>query len=711
MGDSDAPTTTSIRTSLSRNLIALVIFLGAAILVTTVYTADRIRRSASRSLIDRAFGQAESDLMGFLEPVQRSLILARGWTANGVIDPDDTASLNRLFMPFLEQSPQVSSFNIGDAQGRGFLLLRLGDGWRNRRVHADQTDRKEMADWSDQRTQLRAWTVDESAHRYDPRTRAWYIDAHSGSARFEPGAALPQGVYWTEPYAFFTTGEPGISASVHARTSNGRRIVIAFDVLLVDLSEYTRRMDVSPNGFAVILDEKRRVVGLPNHPLFDDPEVRAGALLRRAQDLGVPAIADGAAAAQRLGEAAQSLFSFTSGGERYWAQIEPVALGANRFLEIAVAIPERDMLGVVQQQRLIVIAMMVLSLVVASLAGLRLSRRVSGPLSRLVGNSQRIGELDLTASDPIASNLTEVDQLAAEQERMRIALDAFSKYVPVELVRELLRRGEAAQIGGQQRELAIVFSDVVGFTTIAESMTPAELTQHMAVYFAELLKIIQSDGRGDVNEIAGDGIVAFWGAPAEDPDHASHAVDAVLRCCARLDELNADWRERGRPPLPTCFGISVGPVVVGNVGAPSRMTYAAVGDSVNVASRVEGLNRMYGTRVLATRATVDGAGPGFSWRWVDRVRVKGKLQPIDLFELLGREGEVDPLRAEFARSYETAFENYRERRFEAARDALEALTPAPEGDLSVTRLLERARHAIEDPPGADWEPVSIFQVK
>ena len=706
--------TTSIRRSLSQNMLVMIALLSGAILLSTIYTANSIRSSASRNLIERAMSRAESELTGFFTPIQRILRLSRRWAESGLIDPNDNASLNALFMPVLDQAPHISSFNIGDDQGRGVLLLRLEDRWRNRRVNAQAWgDRLEFQEWSDEDTLIREWDVDEPEEdeRYDPRTRAWYQVAVDDAEQMEPDAELPERVYWTEAYAFFSTGEPGISASVHARAPDGRRFVLALDVSLTDISNFTRQIDISPHGLLGVIDEERRVIGLPSDPSFDDSINSSRALLKRAGDLGVPAIADGAAAYLQLGASPPDIFSFESEGETYWAQFRPFELGINRSFTIFVAIPEDDLLGIVQQQRLLFGAIAMLAMLGAGLMAIALSRRFSHPLGELVRNSQRMGQLDLTPSAAIESSLTEVDQLATEQERMRIALDAFSKYVPVELVRELLRRGEAAKIGGSERDISILFTDVVGFTTIAEAMTPTELTRHLAEYFAALLELIQEDGYGDVNEIAGDGVVAFWGAPSDDDDHAFHAVDAILRSRDRLAELNLDWRQRGLPAMPTRFGLATGPVVVGNVGAPSRLSYAAVGDTVNTASRIEGLNRIYGTEALVTAAVRERAGQGYQWRLVDVVRVKGKYDALEIYELIGRTGEITPEAERFVQRYEEALALFRDRRFDDSINLLDDLAGERADDLSIQRLLARARAMRDNPPGTDWDAVSHFEVK
>jgi adenylate cyclase len=337
-----------------------------------------------------------------------------------------------------------------------------------------------------------------------------------------------------------------------------------------------------------------------------------------------------------------------------------------------------------------------------------LARRYSRPLARLAENSQRMGSLELHEFEPVKSSLREVDQLATEQERMRVALDSFSRYVPIDVIKELMTRGEAARIGGARREVTGLFTDIQGFTSIAETLSPEALTAHMAVYFEELLEIVQGDGYGTVTQLNGDGLVAFWGAPIQDDEHAAHCAAAVLRCQERLAELNSRWQSEGLPPLPTRFGVATGPVVVGNVGSVSRLVYTALGDTVNLASRLEGLSRFYGTRVLVSASTREATGSAFAWRRVDRVRVKGKSRAVEVYELLGRTGHVSEERLQFARHYEEALDAYRSRLFGEAIFRLEALEAEHADDLSVTRLLELSRGFDAEPPPEDWDGASNF---
>ncbi len=165
---------------------------------------------------------------------------------------------------------------------------------------------------------------------------------------------------------------------------------------------------------------------------------------------------------------------------------------------------------------------------------------------------------------------------------------------------------------------------IAGFTPISEGLTPEELAAHMSEYFEGLIETIHRHG-GEVNQLLGDGALSFWGAPRHNPDHATQAVEAALEFKALLAELNSDWHARGKPALPTRFGMNTGEVMVGNVGSKSRIAYSAVGDAVNVASRIEGINKFYGTTILASGRVRDGdTDDRFEWRHVDSVRAKGK---------------------------------------------------------------------------------------
>ncbi|MEM1294219.1 MAG: adenylate/guanylate cyclase domain-containing protein, partial [Verrucomicrobiota bacterium] len=214
-----------------------------------------------------------------------------------------------------------------------------------------------------------------------------------------------------------------------------------------------------------------------------------------------------------------------------------------------------------------------------------------------------------------------------------------------------------------------------------------------------------------VDKLIGDAIVAFWGAPKPNEHHARDAIQGALRCHEELQKLNERWEAEGLPRLPTRFGVSTGEVMVGNVGAVNRLSYTALGDAVNLASRLEGANKFYGTRIIAAANSVRDAGDQFLWRKLDKVRVLGRSEPELIYELLGERGQVPELRLEHARLYEAAFDAYLARDFTGATDRLSTLLLQNLGDSSAQRLSRLCEDATRNPPPTNWNGVSDFLEK
>jgi adenylate cyclase len=710
----------TIRYSLARNLMLMILLTSGAILVVSYVWGTRVVAELSEELISQRIDQTEQELQRFFMPVENGLLLLREWGSAGILEKVDTGQiarslgggqkadttsverLNQRFVPLLEQFRQVSSLMIADTGGGEYLLLRLKDHWLNRITEADL--------WGGQSFWMRReedGTYTDATWKeidYDPRGRPW----------FRGGLETPRGagVHWTEPYKFFTTKDPGITASLHWREPGepGVSRVMAFDMALTAISRFTTALTVSEHGKALVLTEDGAVVGLPRDPRFSSLEDLRAHVLNPLTALGLPEIDAGVRAWNEREIGPGSVFAFESGDHTWWAGVRPFPLG-DRAFRIAVVVPERDFLAEITRQRNTVAVITAAALVVAFFVAMRLARRYSQPLAALAAQAERIQQLDIAPSERIDSRLREVNQLADTQERMRTALDSFSRYVPIDVVRELMKRDAAAQIGGARCTITVLFTDIQGFTTIAEALTPEALTHHMSEYFEAMLGTVQSDGYGEVTQLAGDGFVAFWGAPIPSEDHVAQAVESVLRCRERLAVLNAQWSARGLPELPTRFGLATGPVVVGNVGSPARLVYTAVGDTINLASRLEGLNRFYGTWVLVCEDVRRAAGEAFAWRQVDRVRAKGKQKSIDLYQLLGRAGEVGRPLLEFSARYEAALRLYRRRSFRDAASALEQLTAGFPDDLSVARLLELARDFQTRPPDEGWDGTTVFQEK
>lgn len=298
--------------------------------------------------------------------------------------------------------------------------------------------------------------------------------------------------------------------------------------------------------------------------------------------------------------------------------------------------------------------------------------------------------------------------LAEEEERKRIR-KAFESYVAPTIVQEMLKHPEQLRLGGERREITLLFSDIRGFTTMSENLDPEALVSLLHDFLNPMSNIIINQG-GTIDKYMGDAIMALFGAPLTQTDHPHLACRAALEMAVSLATLNQEWAAKGRPALKIGVGINTGPVAVGNMGSDRLFDYTAIGDNVNLASRLEGLNKYYGTHILISHTTAAAAGGAFILRDVDQVRVKGKAQTARIYELLG-EGEPDPELARYLELYHRALVFYREGHFAASQTAFGQVLEVRPGDAASQRYIALAQKHQETPPGPDWEAVTVMDGK
>jgi class 3 adenylate cyclase/CHASE2 domain-containing sensor protein len=283
----------------------------------------------------------------------------------------------------------------------------------------------------------------------------------------------------------------------------------------------------------------------------------------------------------------------------------------------------------------------------------------------------------------------------------RLLRQSFALYLAPAVIEKLLASNKPPALGGQMREVTVYFSDIAGFSSIAEKIPPTELVPAINAYSSAMAEVIEEHG-GFVDKYIGDAIVAVFGAPLDDPDHAANGVRAALQCAKRLgmlDSMNGTFRGTLRQRI----GLNSGQALVGNIGSQRRFNYTVMGDMVNLTSRLEGSNKLYGTTIITSDATVALTGATFVWRELDTIRVKGRTQPVRIFEPLGIAGQVAPDLLCRAQAYAVGLKSYRARDF--AR-AAEQLAQVAGDDPASALLLARVQLLAQHPPGSDWEPIN-----
>jgi adenylate cyclase len=296
-----------------------------------------------------------------------------------------------------------------------------------------------------------------------------------------------------------------------------------------------------------------------------------------------------------------------------------------------------------------------------------------------------------------------------EEREKRKVRGAFTQYVPPGLIHQLMQRPELLRLGGEEMELTALFSDIRGFTTLSEGLSPTSLVEILNEYFSEMTDVIFKHW-GTLDKYIGDAIMAFWGAPYPQQDHAVRACRAALEMQQTLFKLRSRWEAQGRPGIDIGVGINTGVVVVGNMGSKKRFNFTIMGDNVNLASRLEGTNKQFGTRLIIGESTYEAARHEMLGRELDLIRVKGKRQPVKIFELVGTVAESDQHRDRIGR-FERGLDAYRQENWATALGIFEELVRDYPQDGPSHVFIKRCHDFLLIPPAGVWDGVYTMKTK
>jgi|EndMetStandDraft_7_1072992.scaffolds.fasta_scaffold43568_1 adenylate cyclase len=472
---------------------------------------------------------------------------------------------------------------------------------------------------------------------YDPRERPWYKDADR-----RDGSLL------TGPYVFFATGKQGYT--VQLPLEDGKGGVVAGDLLLDVAQELLKREQLTPSAVAFLFDDDDRILA---HPRMSEMLEREGSeAIPRLRETDMAGVLNAIWTWRTNGIAEQ--FFRDPAGRLYAAAFQTIPRSGSANLRLAVVAPVDEFFASIlsERQRLFAatLAFVALMVPIVFLIGSLLSRS----LRSLADETDRIQRFEPSSAPPIRSVIREIDELGRSVSTMRTVTETFSHFVPRRLVEKLIETGTALQLGGTRREVTLLFSDVVNFTEITEKADPAQVMQYTSRYFAAMSHEIMTHA-GTVDKYIGDAIMAIWNAPADDPDHVANACAAALALQRANDRLNAEFEREGWPAYRTRLGLHTGEAVVGNIGSEDRMNYTALGATVNLAARLEGLNKNYGTSILVSSALKQRAGSGFYFRSVDRIKPKGFAETFEIYELRGDQASAGQDEREFCREWEAVY--------------------------------------------------------
>ncbi|MFN7709826.1 MAG: adenylate/guanylate cyclase domain-containing protein [Holosporales bacterium] len=535
---------------------------------------------------------------------------------------------------------------------------------------------------------------------FDPRARPWYIDAKS------KGREVFSDVY------IYDSGDVGITRAVPVFNKNQQlRGVFSADITVRQISELLARQKAGQSGINFIVNENGELIGYP------DPERVVKVIEGRTRIAKVNDISDQAVVqAYNLYQKNNApFFFFTRNGISYIASFVKFPAEVDARWTLGMVVLADDFIGAIKLTLRDVLIIALVILVLASLMLIVFSHKISYPIEVIAGQMRKIQNMEIDEEEGIPSRLQEISQINEAVMAMKAGLASFSKFVPKALVRRLIHTGQESKMGGERRQLTIMFTDIAGFTSISEGMKSEEITKHLSEYLDVLSRIVLQN-KGTIDKYIGDAIMAFWGAPDRDENQTFRALEAILLCQQRLKEMNAIWTAAGKPSLPTRFGLHYGEVIVGNIGSADRLNYTVIGDAVNLASRLEGTNKLYGTGALVSEPVYERGRRKYLFRPVDMVAVKGKKKGIRIYELLAKLSEEGPLTASADQRRQAdftteAFELYLDRDFAGALKIYEELLKRYPDDSVAALFIARCHEYQKTPPPSDWDGVCHLTVK
>jgi len=462
--------------------------------------------------------------------------------------------------------------------------------------------------------------LDLPDYDYDARKRNWYRET------MQAGRALV-----SSPYASFSIGTPMItlSAPLHGHV----RGVIAADLKLDKFSEFVHAQRPGEHGTAVIFDSfgvliahpdfarlAAEAMTHPSHPQLPEIwEIRSGlvgAVMRRW---------DGS---ERFEGSMQG-----EDGRDYLFRLQKFSQG-DEYGGFSLLFAAED--DFAQNVRKLQIQRIVIALIIGACfvpAAWVFGSRMSTSLNRITAQASKLQTLAAPSDAPVTSNITEINELGRTVAIARRSIWSFARFVPKDIVKGIVDGSISTELGGMRREVTILFTDVTNFTGIAEAADPDSLMHQTSRHFAALTEAFLAEG-GTVDKFIGDSVMVFWNAPHWQPDHVERACGAALSAKAASEALNAQFEAEGLPPFVVRIGIHLGDAVVGNVGSAERMNYTVLGNSVNLAARLEGLNKEYRTTILVSEAVRNRVEHRFRFNLIASVTAKGMTTETQVYELV-----------------------------------------------------------------------------
>ncbi|MCK5872645.1 MAG: hypothetical protein KAG26_07445 [Methylococcales bacterium] len=676
-----------------------LILMTLAIIMYSYEISSKNTLALSNTLLNTTLNHAVNETMHHLQVAENSTSLGSILLASQ-LDLVNDSSLEQHVIKVLRKTPFLFMYYIADEHGN--LVLGYQNKWGDVSTELIYNAVKEPYTlWKYRNANGEILNTHTEKHaNFDPRKRNWYQQTKTTLK-----------THWSEVYQFQNVGKDNIyqqrsdTERLYGITisnpiigiKNDFKGVVGASIGLDHLADFFTSLSIGINGKGLVVNKTREIM------LFSELELDKLANDQHEATINEIKLDWVREGAQAFFKAMKKDFFYTLNGKRYYVKVhdfEPF-IGKEWFLIIIV--PEDDFLGEAKQMRATSLVLTTLMLLLSILLSFWLSRNLSKPIENIMETMRQVKNLNFSHLKPLSSSIKEFQQISDATTSMTQGLKAFLKYVPPALVQQFIEEGEASVVAEHQElNLSFFFSDIEGFTTLSEDVGPQELMTDLSNYFDSMTKVIVMDNKGTIDKYIGDSVMAFWGAPNYIEHHSKLACFSALGCKEAIDRLNKERVSQGKKAFITRIGIHTGLAIVGHLGSRDRINYTVIGDNVNLASRIEGVNKIYHTQIIVSQNSYRQVYQYFVFRPLDFIIVKGKNEGIKIYELIGEKNTVSKETLALVALATKAFDAYLSKDFKHAQKLYhEILTKYP-NDQPATVLMAKCEHFISTPPDQHW---------
>jgi adenylate cyclase len=682
--------TVSIRLAVSALVLTTILLTAAASSLLWWRTAENTSRQLASTINEQIVAAVRKEVSAIVGEAAAAHTAIRTLFLQNVLDTREADKREFVFLSQLQSHATISWVAFGWPDGSFFAAHKLGD------EHLEMMEIS-LTDHPGQR-RIDEYAVIPGDIEFEKRQFV-STDFHVVDQAWFKTAMAAKGPQWFKVLDHPIGQRRSIAFAGPIDVYQERQGVLAIIIEYSRFANFLAQLEVGRTGTAFIFDDSGELIAAPDKEADElHPARSQEALLPLARMV----LSQSPAGDMDRKEARRR--RLTSQGEAYEVALTPLPFPG---WSLATVIPEAEFLGPVESTlRKLIIGLAVGALLAALLSAMLARSVIAAPLARVVGEIRHVESFALDKVRRHPSRLAEISSLSGAIAEMAAGLSAFRKFIPADLVRSLLSQGVEAKPGGAIKELTVMFIDVVGFTGLSERMGD-HVVPLLSRYLDAVSEVIVANG-GTIDKFIGDAVMAFWGAPTAQQDHAVRCCRAALACRKAIETAGVK-DDRGHP-LQIRIGVNSGRMLVGNIGSELRLNYTVIGDAVNVASRLEGASKQYGTQILIGAETARLIGDMFILREIDNIAVYGRTEGLAVYELIGL-AELSGESRDWITSYEEGLSRYRQRDFSGAIVHLEVVLGRQPNDWPASLLLERCKRLQQSGVDEKWSPVTALQVK